>query len=152
MVFLRVRIITLGGSATSGETMPSSVGWPGHGDDRIDHAGVDVLTLVQAIVEALQHVAGAGGGFGLALDLHLGPARGDVNAKPVLDRDQVAVELAEQRAEEVRLGEFELDAGARAGACRGGFLGRGHIKPSARRRPGPKNSGVGGLGSRLSPG
>jgi hypothetical protein len=28
IVFLRVRIITLGGSATSGDMIPSSVGWP----------------------------------------------------------------------------------------------------------------------------
>ena len=87
-----------------------------------DRLGVDVMAFVEPVVEAHQHLAGAGGVLGLALDLHLGAARGDIDAEPVLDRDQVAVELAEQRTEQVRLLELDLEAGAGTGGLGGDFL------------------------------
>ena len=124
MVFLRVRIITVGGEATSSAMIPSSVGWPAMPMHRFDRFGVDVLALVEPVVEADQHVAGAGRGVGLALDLHPVAARGDVHAEAVLDRDQVAVVLAEQRAEQVGLLELELEPGA-AGIVGGRRRGRG---------------------------
>ena len=39
-------------------------------------------------------------------------ACGDVDSEPVLDRDQVAIVIAEQRPEQVRLVELELEPGA----------------------------------------
>jgi hypothetical protein len=84
--------------------MPASTSWPSS----------------RPVVEAIS-TSRTRGGFRLALDLHLGAARRDVDAEPILDRDQVAVELAEQRPEQVRLGELKLDPGARRG---GGGSGR----------------------------
>ena len=99
--------------------------------------GVDVMAFVEPVVEADQHLAGAGGVLGLALDLHLGAARGDIDAEPVLDRDQIAVELAEQRPEQVRLLELDLEPGAGTGGLGGAFF-CAITRPSAsvRRRPG----------------
>ena len=72
IVFLRVRIITLGGSITSGAMIPSSVGWPDMAMIALTSLGVDVMALVEPVVEAEQHLAGARRRLGLALDLHLG--------------------------------------------------------------------------------
>ena len=125
IVFLRVRIITLGGDVTSSCDDPVERRLARHGDDRVDRRGVDVMALVEPVVEADQHVAGAGRGFGLALDLHLVAARRDMDAEPVLDRDQMAVEIAEQRAEQIGLLEFELEPGAAGDHWRRRRRGRG---------------------------
>ncbi len=74
------------------------------------------------VVEAGQHVARAGGGFGLALDLDARAACCDVDAEPVFDRDQVAVELPEQGAKQMGLFEFDLESGARPGSVCGFLL------------------------------
>ena len=87
-------------------------GLRGHAEHRLDRFGIDVMAAVEPVVEADQHVAGAGRGVGLAFDLHAVAARRDVHAKPVLDRDQVAVIVAEQRPEQIRLLELELQSGA----------------------------------------
>src|SRR3546814_15237646 len=52
-----------------------------HRDDAIDHAGVDFLPLFDAGVEIDEHVARAGGGFGLALNLHAVAARRDIRSE-----------------------------------------------------------------------
>ena len=41
----------------------------GHADHGLDRRGIDVMALVEPVVEAEKHVAGAGGGVGLAFDL-----------------------------------------------------------------------------------
>src|SRR5206468_738138 len=79
-----------------------------HADHRLDRAGVDILALDDAVVEPGQHLAGAAGGFGLALDLHAIAARADIDAEPVLDRNQVLVIFAEQAAEQLRPIEQDL--------------------------------------------
>ena len=94
---------------------------------RLDRGGIDVLALVEPVVEADQHVAGAGRGVGLALDLHAVAARGDVHAEAVLDHDQVAVVIAEQRAEQIGLLELQLEPGAAVRHWRdGGEVAAGH--------------------------
>src|SRR3546814_16572275 len=40
-----------------------------HRDQSVDHAGIDLLPLFDAIIQVGEDVARAGGGFGLALDL-----------------------------------------------------------------------------------
>jgi hypothetical protein len=70
------------------------------------------MALVEPVVEAEENLAGAGGGVGLALDLHAVPARRDVDAEALLDLDQMPVVIAEQRAEQVRLLELEFEARA----------------------------------------
>src|SRR5205823_8900830 len=66
----------------------------------------------------------------LTRDLHPVAARGDVHAEPVLDGDQVAVVIAEQRSEQVRLVELELEPRA-VGDC--GKVAPGHQAASFRR-------------------
>ena len=70
-----------------------------HRDHPIDHAGVDLLPLFDAVIEVGEHVARARRGFGLALDLHAVAARRNIDAEAVFDRDEVAVELAEEDAQ-----------------------------------------------------
>ena len=72
MVFFRVRIITLGGSVTSGDDAVERR-LARHGDGRADRLGVDVLALVEPVVEADQHFAGAGRILGLASICTLAP-------------------------------------------------------------------------------
>ena len=97
------------------------------------------MALVEPIVEAEQDVAGAGGGIGLALDHDAVAARGDVHAQAVLDHHQMAVVIAEQRAEEIGLLELELQAGA-AGivGADGGEVALGHQAATAVRRAPPR--------------
>ena len=80
MVFLRVRIITCGGVGDLVVDDPVEVGLGGHAEHRVDRLGIDVLALVEPVVEAEQHVAGARRVVGLALDLDLVAARRDVHA------------------------------------------------------------------------
>ena len=77
-------------------------GFGRHGDDGLHGAGIDFLAGDDAVVEAGHDIAGAGGGFRLALDLQLVAARGDVDAQAILDRDQILVILPEQSAEQMR--------------------------------------------------
>ena len=70
------------------------------------------MPVVEAVVEADEDVARPCRGVGLPLDLDPVAARGNVNAEAVLDRDEVAVVIAEQGAEQVRLLEFEFEPGA----------------------------------------
>ena len=91
---------------------PVEIGLRGHAEHRFDRFGVDVVALVEAVVEADQHVACARGGVGLALDLHPVAARRDMDAEPLLDRDQMAVVIAEQRPEQIGLLELDLEPGA----------------------------------------
>ena len=60
-------------------------------------------------------ITGAAGGLGDSLDLDLVSARGNVDAEPLLDRDQILVIFAEQAAEQLRLFEQDFEAGAIAG-------------------------------------
>ena len=78
-------------------------------------------------MHALEHVARAGNRVLRAFDLHSIAARGDVDAEAVFDLDQVGVELAEQRAENARLIEFDLGSRATAGLGSGlrRFIGAG---------------------------
>ena len=118
MVFLRVRIITCGGEATSSATIPSRLGWAAMPMTEFDRRGVDVMALVEAVVEADQHIAGARRGVGFALDLDAVAARRDVHAQALLDGDQMAVVIAEQRPEQIGLLELQLEPGAVAGGVR----------------------------------
>ena len=95
------------------------------------------MALVEPVVEPDQHVAGARRGIGLALDLDPVAARGDVDAEPLLDGDQVAVIIAEQRPEQIRLLELELEPGA------AGVVGDGGGSRRAIRRPPPGRTRAG---------
>ena len=53
--------------------MPSSVGSPDMAMIAFDRLGVDVLAFVEPVVEADQHLAGAGGIVGLASICTLAP-------------------------------------------------------------------------------
>src|SRR3546814_16443787 len=86
----------------------------------VDHAGIDLLSLFDAIIQVGEDVARAGGGFGLALDLHPVAARRDIDAKPVFDRDEIAVELTEEDAQKLRSLEFRRQSDAVAGLGGGG--------------------------------
>jgi hypothetical protein len=88
----------------------------GHSEDCLDRLGVDVVAAVEPVVEADQHVARAGGGVRLTLDLDTIAARRDVDAEPLLDGDQVPVVVAEQRPEQVGLLELYLEPRA-VGHC-----------------------------------
>ena len=112
IVFLRVRIITRGGLDDLVGNDAVEVGLGGDAEDRFDSFGIDVVALVEPVVEAEQHFAGARSGVGFALDLHAVAARGDVDAEPLLDGDQVAVVVAEQRPEQIGLLELQLEPGA----------------------------------------
>ena len=103
---------------------PVEVRLGGHAEHRLDRFGVDVVAADRAGCRGRQHVAGAGRGVGLALDLHAVAARGDVDAEPLLDRDQMPVVIAEQRPEQVGLVELQLEPGARLG--NGGEVAAGH--------------------------
>src|SRR3546814_9629702 len=89
-------------------------------DQSVDHAGIDLLPLFDAIIQVGEDVARAGGGFGLALDLHPVAARRDIDAKPVFDRDEIAVELTEEDAQKLRSLEFRRQSDAVAGFGGGG--------------------------------
>ena len=84
----------------------------GHGNRSWVYLQVDILTGIESAIEIDQHFARAGRAVGFALDLNAVAARGDIDAEPVLDRDQVAVILAEKRSEQIRLLELDLEAGA----------------------------------------
>ena len=88
------------------------------------------MALIEPIVEADENVAGARRGVGIAFDLHLVAARRDVDAEALLDGDQVAVVIAEQRPKQIGLLELQLEAGAvrrrrrgRGGPSGGDLLG-----------------------------
>src|SRR5205823_1968918 len=86
------------------------------------------------VMEADERVGRASGGVRLALDLHSVAASGDVHAETVFDGDQVAVVITEQGPEQVRLVEFELEAGASLfGSRDGGKIAAGHQAASLRR-------------------
>src|SRR3546814_17205842 len=74
-------------------------------------------------------VAGARRGLCLPLDLHPVAARRDIDAEAVLDRDEVAVELTEQDAQELRPLELrrQSDAIAGFGGRCGGQRAFGHV-------------------------
>ena len=74
--------------------------------------------MIEAVVEADQHVAGPRRRVGLALDLDAVAARRDVNAQAMLDGDQMPVVIAEQRPEQIGLLEFELEPGGVGTAAR----------------------------------
>src|SRR5262249_59439655 len=78
-------------------------------------AGLDLLAEAERVVERGEHVAGAGGGFRLALDLQPVAARGDIDAEAVLDCDQVLVIFAEQARQQLWLVEEDLEPGTFAG-------------------------------------
>ena len=120
IVFLRVRIITVGAEVTSSWMIPSRLRLRGHAEHRLDRFGIDVVALVEPVVEADEHVAGARRGIGLAFDLHPVAARRDVDAEALLDGDQVAVVIAEQRPEQIGLLELQLEPGAAVGGRRRG--------------------------------
>src|SRR4051794_15579789 len=80
------------------------------------------MAFVEPVVEAHENLARPCRRLRLALDLHLRPARGDIDAEPVLDSDQVAVELTEQGPEQMGLLELDLEAGPRGGRRFGRFL------------------------------
>ena len=84
----------------------------GHGDHRLHCAGIDFLPGDNPVVEAGHDVAGAGGGFGLTLDLELVAARGDIDTQAVFDGDQILVILPEQRAQQMRFIESDFQTGA----------------------------------------
>src|SRR3982751_4698580 len=89
---------------------PVETGLRGHAEHGLDRFRIDVVTLVEPIVETGKHVAGARCRVGLALDLDPIAPRRDMNTEPLLDRQEVPVVIAEQRAEEVRLVELDLEA------------------------------------------
>jgi hypothetical protein len=126
MVFLRVRIITLGASGAP-VTMPSSVG----SADMVISASIapesSSCPFEQALVQTFQHFAGAGDGIFRPLDLHAVAARRDIDAQPVFDLHQVGIELPEQCAKDGCFLELDLGAGAAGqfGAERGRFVGPG---------------------------
>src|SRR3546814_11947848 len=80
-------------------------------------------------VECGKHVAGARRGLRLSLDLHAVAARRDIDAEAVLDRDEVAVELAEEDAQELRPLELrrQSDAITGFGGRCGGQRAFGHV-------------------------
>jgi hypothetical protein len=80
-----------------------------HSDHRFDSFGVDVVALLEPVVEPDENVPGTRRGIGLALDLHPVAARGDSHSEPALDGDEVAVIIAEQRAEQIGLFELQLE-------------------------------------------
>ena len=116
MVFLRVRIITLGAEVDFLLDDPVEVRLRGHAEHGFDRFGVDVVAAIEPVVEADEDITCPRGGIRFALDLHAVPARGDVDAEPLLDGDQVAVIVAKQGAEQIRLLELELEARA-VGDC-----------------------------------
>src|SRR6185312_7850406 len=101
---------------------PVEIRLGGHAEHRLNRFGVDVMAVVEPVVETNQHVASPGRGIGVTLDLHAVAARSNVDSKPLLDGDQVTVVVAEQRAEQVRL--LELDLEARAVGNRGKVAAR----------------------------
>ncbi len=109
IVFLRVRIITRGAEVTSSWMIPSRLGWAAIPSTASTASASTSCPLIQPIIEADEDVAGARRRVRLALDLYAVAARGDVHAEPLLDGDQVAVVVAEQRPEQVRLLELELE-------------------------------------------
>ncbi len=115
IVFLRVRIITLGGSedVVADNAFERRLGR--HGDHGFDRAAVDRLADDEAIVEPVEHVARPRRRFGLALDLQLLAPRGDIDAEPVLDGDQILVIFAEQGTKQIGLVESQFEPGALAG-------------------------------------
>ena len=107
-----------------------------HRDHPVDHPGVNLLPLFDAVVEIDEHVAGARRGFGLALDLHPIAARRNIDAEAVFDADQIAVELAKQNAQQLRSLKFrgQSDAVAGFGGGRGGQRAFGHMGKAPRLR------------------
>ena len=87
-----------------------------HGDQRFDRPGVEVLAHHQPLVHAPKHVARARHRLFGALDLDAVAARGDIDAEPVFDVDQIGVELSEQGSQDRRLIELHLRPGA-VGRC-----------------------------------
>ena len=123
-----------------------------HGNHGFDCAIVDFLPGDDAVVEAGHYVTGAGGGFGLALDLQLVAARGDIDAEPVLDRDQILVILAEQRTQKMRLLERHFQARALGNVGAGMVRFLAHSKASLARHASRKDRQapwVGEMASRL---
>ena len=96
MVFLRVRIITVGAPLPVGADDAVEQRFGRHRDRRIDQPGVDLLAAPDAGVEIVQHVARERHLLRRPLQPDAVAARGDVHAQPVFQRHQVAVVLAEQ--------------------------------------------------------
>ena len=84
---------------------------------------VDVVALVEPIVEPDQHFTGAACGIRVAFDLHAIAARGNVHSETLLDGNQVAVVIAEQWPDQIRLLEFDLEPGALGDGVQFGFAG-----------------------------
>ena len=96
MVFLRVRIITRGGWATSLLMIPSR-GCAAHADDRLDRGRIDIMALVERC-EANEHVLGAGGGIRPPSIIHELPRAAMFTPRRVLDHHQMTVVIAETMA------------------------------------------------------
>src|SRR3546814_9416944 len=79
---------------------------------RISDWSSDVCSSDLPVVQRGQHVARAGGLFGLALDLDAIAARRNINPQAIFQRDQILVEFAEQLSKQLRLVEQYLKPGA----------------------------------------
>ena len=87
----------------------------------------DVMALIEASIEAKEDLPGPRCGIGLPFDLNPVAARRDMDAEASLDGDQVPIVIAEQGAKQVRLLEFDLEAGA-GGIVHGAKVGAlGHL-------------------------
>mgnify|MGYP001372525650 CR=1 FL=1 len=73
------------------------------------------------------HLARAGDRFGGPFDSHPVAARGDIDAQPLFEREQIRVIFAEQAGEELRLVERNLYPAAFAGL--GGYGLAAHAIP-----------------------
>ena len=62
-------------------------------------------------MQRLQHFARARSGGRLAFDRDLVATRRNIDAEPVFDGDEIAVELTEQRAHQMRLVKGDFEAG-----------------------------------------
>ena len=113
MVFLRVRIITCGGDGDLVVDDPVEARLRGHAEHRFDRFGIDVMALVEPVVEADQHFAGARRAESGSPSIWTRLPRAEMwTPSAVLDGDQMAVVIAEQRPEQIGLLELELEPGA----------------------------------------
>ncbi|VVT13142.1 hypothetical protein SPHINGO361_130111 [Sphingomonas sp. EC-HK361] len=86
-----------------------------HRDRGVDQPGVDLLAALDTLVEIVQHIARHRHLLGRAFQPDAVAAGSDIHPQPVLQRHQVAIILAEEHAQKLRLVEEKLDPAAVAG-------------------------------------
>jgi hypothetical protein len=124
IVFLRVRIM-IGGAEDAVER-----GFGRHRDCGIDQTGVAILAALNTGVEIVQHVTGQRHLLGGTLQTDPVATRGDVHAQSIFQRDQIAVILAEQLRQHLRLVEAEFRPAAFTGLGGEGLAAHAVLSPS----------------------